>query len=532
MNPIQNKPLHTKDIGSRSEFLREDKSELIKRLLAEKRMRENGLQRMSYNQESLWIINQTFEGNTAYNVGFAVKITSKFDVEVFRKVFQEKVDFHQILRTNFVIQDDVPCQKINTHQEVIIHQIEASGWTREDVYKSLKLTYQLPFDLENEPVFRIHVFKVNDDETILLLNFHHIAVDAYSLVLLVQEILESYDSFENFTLFRNSQVDESYINFVKKQQQIILGEEGKKLKKYWQNQLLGEIPTLNLPNDQQRPALPSLFGNKITFELNRGLYLSLKAFSKANNCTLYTTLLSIFQVFLYRISGQDDIIVGSPVSSGRLNANFSKSIGHFVNLLPMRADFTESKDFVGFLKTNKETILSAFQHQEYPFLQLVKDLDLPRNTNVSPVFQVLFNYLNLEGVGEIKKLFMPNPNEEAYSYKNLTLIPLDLPQLEGQYDTSLELCDDGEKMVGLWKYNTQLFSHERAEQLLSYFQNILNEIVENPTNNIDDLSLLNPETQLKLLSHHCHTFRDYSFASTLVSMFERSVACHPTSIAL
>ena len=530
-------PIHdTTTINSERNFLNtlscEDSKMLIQRLLEEKLARKKSIEKLSFNQESLWISNQTMAGNAAYHVAFAVRIKGDFNLEIFKNAFQQIVDRHESLRTCFLMQDENPMQQIKASKEVIIHKVDAFSWSQDYLNEKLIETYKIPFNLMIDPVFRIHYFCCSSDENILLLNFHHIAIDAYSMTLLVKELFENYQSNSDVLSLNKpiQNLENTYSHFTQKQHEKMLGEEGKQLKKYWLEKLGGELPVLNLQLDKPRPIRQTLNGSTLFLSFKRDVCAKLRALARANNTTLYTTLLSIFQSFLNRISGQDDIIVGTPMSSGRLDQNYTNTIGYFVNLVPMRANFVENVDFTAFLHQNKKTILEGIKHQAYPFSLLVKDLGNEKNTGTSPVFQAMFNLLNIRSSDKFKALLMPNQKSQQIEFGNLILESINLPQTEGQFDVVLEMYEDEEAIVGLWKYNTDLFTQHSMERIMGNFKIFVEGVLNNSQQLISHLPLL-PVGEINQLLNQDSSVCQLD-NSTIVSLFESQVKETPEAIAL
>ena len=288
-----------------------------------------------------------------------------------------------------------------------------------------------------------------------------------------------------------------------------------------ESNLQGELPTLNLPTDKPRPPIQTYNGASINFELSDQLTQKLKKLAIDSDATLYMTLLAAFEVFLYRYTGSDDILVGSPVA-GRLQPQFREIVGYFVNLVVLRGDLSNNPSFREFLNQISQTVNEALTHQYYPYSLLVEKLQPYRDSSRSPIFQASFALQQLRQSRNIQNLFI-NEIESNIDWGGLKLRAFEIPQQEGQNDLDLEVFEGSSSIKGSFKYNTDLFDSQTIERMVAHFQNLLEGIVENPLQKVGSLNLLSESERHQLLVEWNDTVTDYPKYKCIHQLFEEQV---------
>ena len=273
-----------------------------------------------------------------YNVSFAARIASELDVPALRRSFQALVDRHPSLRTTFSVRSGKPAQRIHQGAKVQFEEIDASAWSRDEMEPRLADEAHRPFDLEQGPLLRVKVFKRSAQEYFLLLVVHHIVIDFWSLAILLNELGALYPAEAAGKRAALPPLDVQYSDYVRWQSEMLAGAEGERLWAYWQKQLAGQLPVLDLPTDRPRQPIQTHRGGSYDFILNDELSMRLKAFAKAQGATLYVVMLAAFQAMLHHLTGQDDLVVGSPVI-GRSRAEFEGIVGLFTNPVFLREIF-------------------------------------------------------------------------------------------------------------------------------------------------------------------------------------------------
>jgi amino acid adenylation domain-containing protein len=350
----------------------------------------------------------------------------------------------------------------------------------------------------------------------LLLTFHHIVYDGWSEGLLLRELAALYESSGSDGVSDLPRLSIQYADFARWQRQWLQGATLERQLDYWKRQLANAPSTLDLPADYARPTERSFKGARQSVLLPHSLRESLQTLSRNENATLFMTLLAAFQTLLFRYSGQEDIIVGSPVA-GRTMLETESLIGAFVNTLALRVDVAGNPSFCEFLGRVRETVLGAFSHQDLPFEKLVEELNPERGINRSPLFQVMFAFQNT-----------PEPDT---SVSELKLTPLKLKTATAKFDLTLEVQEQTEGLLVTFEYSPDLFAPETIERLLAHFQTLLRLVVADPLQRITDLTLLSQTERERQLVGWNETSADFPLDTCVHRLFEAQVVRTPEAIA-
>ena len=436
----------------------EDQRTLLARLLRERASQARSVHPLSHGQKALWFLHQSAADSPAYNTAFAARTRSPIDVAALRGVFQMLITRHAALRTVYPTRDGEPVQEVHGYQELTFREIDASSWTQQKLLCQIHEDYERPLDLRHGPVLRVDLYTHAGDDHVLLVTLHHIACDAWSIWTLMRELCVLYPVAAG-TAGRAKVLPppkRQYHDFVARQDEMLASPEGERLWRYWSRQLSGELPVLSLPTDHPHPPLRRLRGASHFFPIPERLSRQLRELGKSRGATLYMTLLAAFHVLLHRYSGQDDIIVGSPIA-GRQDLDFAQSVGYFANPIPLRADLSGDPTFEQFLGRVRRTVLDGLDHQDFPFPLLVERLQAKRDPSRSPVFQALFVLQKPPQAAEWTTPRTPSETSRRPSWGELELEPFDIPQMEGQFDLALEFTESEQALSGVLKYNTDLF---------------------------------------------------------------------------
>lgn len=446
---------------------------------------------LSYGQQAMWFLHELAPESPAYNVTFTARVRSRIDVEALRRSLQVLVDRHSPLRTTYANRDGKLVQIVHQGQAPQLEIIDANGWVDDQLHRATRSAYEVPFDLENGPVFRAHLFTRAVDDHVLMLTAHHIAIDGWSFWVLLREFGEVYAGEVAGRTAILAPLEASYADFVRHEAGILGSADGTRLWEYWRDQLAGELPVLDLPLDRARPPAQTFNGATRTFEIEMDLTDRLRLLARSEHTTIFTTMLAAYQVLLHRYSGQRDLLIGTPVAC-RDRAEFAGLVGDFVNLLVLRGNLSGKLRFRDVLAQARETTIAGLQHQQYPFPLLVNRLATKLDTSRSPIFQVVINYLNIQEASELAKLFVPDNSNAQVEVGGLLLEPYPMPQQEGQLDLMLQLSEAQGALFGSFQYNTDLFDDATIERMIGHFQGILKGIVDNPDQPILELPLLTP----------------------------------------
>nr|VFK09968.1 MAG: amino acid adenylation domain-containing protein [Candidatus Kentron sp. FM] len=498
----------------------------------EKASRQKTSHPLSHGQQALWFLYQNAPESPAYNTAAVVRILSPVDGSALRAVFQTLLDRHPSLRTTFSQRDGQIVQIVHGHRDLHLERIDASQDTEEALHRRVTAAYRRPFDLEQGPLFRISLFTRTQEDHVLLVAMHHIIDDGWSVWMLLSEFLTLYPARKTGEAVILPPLRWQYPDFVKWQTELLAGPEGEQLWEYWREQLSDAPSILDLPTDRPRPPVQSDNGASITFRLSETLTQQLKEQAQNSGATLYMILLAAFQVLLHRYTGQEDILVGSPIV-GRARAEFEGIFGLFMNPIVLRARLEGDPSFASFLNQVRQTVLGGLAHQDYPISLLIERLQPARDASHSPLVQVHFLLQKPQQGGELLTLLMGNSDDDSkVNEGGLLLAPFKMAQQEGQSDLTLEMLEAKRALFGDFKYNTDLFEAETIERMVGHFQRLLEGIVAEPETRISRLSLLTETERQRILVEWNDTKTPYPADKCVHELFEEQAAKTPNALAL
>ena len=471
------------------------------------RIEEREYYPVSSAQKRLFIINQIEDENTAYNVPAAMMIEGKLDKGRFEEVFKQLIERHETLRTSFKLVNGEPVQIVHKSVDFEINCIQSEECNIKEIIGE----FIRPFDLRKAPLLRLSLISLSDYRHILLYDMHHIISDGTSMGILIWEFVDLYEGkklpelriqYKDFSAWQNGLFDTGVI---------------KKQEEYWLNIFSGEIPVLDMPTDYPRPSIQSFEGDSISFKVDKEMAERLIMLASETGTTLYMVLLAAYNILLSKYSGQEDIIVGSPVA-GRQHADLENVIGMFVNTLAMRNYPEHHKKFKEFLEELKENSLKAYENQEYQFEELVDNLVIVRDLSRNPLFDTMFALQNMDnratGITELK--FTP------YEYENRI----------AKFDLSLTAVEERDGIGINIEYSTKLFKKETIERMAGHFVNILGQTVENPDIMLSEIDILTEVEKRKILYEFNDTKAEYPRNKTIHKLFEEQVEKMPDNMAL
>ncbi len=436
--------------------------------------RENypqGCYLVSSAQKRLYLINQFEEMKTGYNMPSIMKVEGDLDKERFENVINELIRRHDAFRTSFTMIDGEVVQRINDDVEFAIAYLNTEDQMTE---KEIIKEFIRPFDLSQAPLLRVGLIK-SDDESLLVFDMHHIISDGMSMEILTNEFIRLYSGIGL------PELRIQYKDFADWQNDLFNSEIFKKQEKYWLSRFGQDaIPVLNMPTDYPRPALMSFAGETISFGFEKEITAKLNNLANENGETLYMVLLAAYNILLSKYSGQEDIIVGSPIA-GRPHPDLSNIIGMFVNTLAMRNMPEGQLTFSEFLNHVKENAIAAYENQDYQFEMLVDKLDLRRDMSRNPLFDTMFVLQNLQMQN------MPLQSADQME-NNLRFVPYEFENKISKFDLTLNTMElNGELRCNL-QYCTKLFKKETMARFIGHFRNIVTQIVEHTDRKLIEIS--------------------------------------------
>ncbi|MFO0760430.1 MAG: non-ribosomal peptide synthase/polyketide synthase [Byssovorax sp.] len=476
---------------------------------------------LSFAQERLWFLDQLDPGNAAYHIPLAIRLEGPLDIGALDRALKEVVYRHEALRTTFTQVGDRPVAVIHEQSEITLSVArfpEASRDARiEAARKEAVALVRAPFDLEKGPLLRARLFVLGPNDHALVIAMHHIIADGWSLGVLNRELGTLYAAFRSGRPAELPELQVQYADYAIWQREWMTGEIEALQLAYWTERLSGAPAAIDLPTDRPRPPVPSLRGARKPFTFPADLAQGLKELSRAEGVTLFMVMLAAFDVLLHRYTGQDDIVVGSPIANrGRMETE--GLIGFFVNTLVLRNRISGEQTYKELLHHVKDTCLGAYAHENLPFERLVAELSPTRDMSRSPLFQVM--------------LVLQNVPEDAMSLPGLKLSSLGTESVTAKFDLLMAVVERGSALGGSLEYATDLYDPETIDRLLVHFETLLRSIVASPDRKVKDLSLL-PESERSILLDRWRGARtDYPRDASIHQIFGEQAAATPHAVAL
>ncbi|AFZ28072.1 amino acid adenylation enzyme/thioester reductase family protein [Cylindrospermum stagnale PCC 7417] len=484
---------------------------------------------LSFAQQRLWFLDQLEPNSTAYNMPFTLRLQGLLNIHALSQTIAEIIQRHQILHTNFAAVAGQLTQVINDHNAFSLPIIDLQSlpnFQREaEAQKIANEEAQQPFNLVHDSLFRVKLLRLNEAEHLLLLNIHHIIFDGWSFGVLFAELKAVYAAFCLGHSLPLQQLPIQYADFALWQRQWLSGQVLDSQLNYWKRQLGGTLPVLDLPTDYPRPPMQTYQGAAKSFVLSLELTASIKSLCQKEGATLFMTLLAAFKILLCRYSGQDDVIVGTPIA-GRNRTEIEDLIGFFVNTLALRTDLAGNPSFRELLGRVRQVCLEAYAHQDLPFEKLVEELQPERNLSHTPLFQVWFNMINL--------------SSDSLELMGLKVEPVSILETASKFDLSLYIREENQQIHLQLVYNTLLFNADTIQWMGMHLQRLLAGIAANPEKPISTFPLLT-KTERYELSHPCNLIRPTNsfnefpkqeIEQSIPARFEQQAKKYPHNIAV
>ncbi|TGO02729.1 hypothetical protein PN36_20090 [Candidatus Thiomargarita nelsonii] len=465
---------------------------------------------LSFAQQRLWFLDQLEGENVIYNLSTALCLEGPLHSAALKQSLQEIVQRHQSLRSCF------PMNPPQAQLSVISYQLSVREALPEQVQKIVNEEAQRPFNISKGPLFRATLLQLGPESHILLLTMHHIISDGWSKGIFNKELSALYTAFSQGQASPLSPLPIQYTDFAHWQRQWLTGKILEKQLDYWKQQLAGAPGLLELPTDHPRPAIQRYQGQTESLQLSASLTGQLKTLSQQTGATLFMTLLSAFAILLYRYTGQNDIMIGTPIAN-RTHRQIEPLIGFFVNTLVLRLKLTGHPHFDQLLKHVRQIALEAYAHQDLPFEQLVEELQPERTLSHTPLFQVMF--------------VLQNAPMDHLELPGLTLTPLEVESVIAKFDLTLTLEETANRLKGTLEYNTDLFEKATIKRMIGHYQTLLESILKKPQQSIDKLPILTAAEYQQIKTWNKKT-ADYPVDLCIHQLFEAQVARTPQAIAL
>ena len=465
---------------------------------------------LSSAQKRIYFLQQVNQRATTYNMPWAVKLTGSFDKLRLEAALTKLVQRHENLRTTFAEVDDEPMQQVS---ENINFELVCTQATSAEIPILLR-DFIRPFDLEHGPLMRAGLVELIDEDTrgknyVLMMDVHHIVSDGISQNLLNRDLIALYGGEELPALRLH------YKDYAEWQQGEHKSSSLQKQKQFWLREFQEEFTPINLPADFPRPQERNYLGETVTLLLPAEQTMALKKLAESNGVTMFALLLSVLKVWLHKLSGQKDLVVGTTVT-GREHADLESVMGMFVNTLPVRLSLEGDLSFDHFARKVQDKLLSCFDHQSYPYENLVDDLNLQRDISRNPLFDIVFNYLDFE-----------KSNQQTTGIEGLST-----GHNRAKFDLSIAAMESDSEIKLDFQYATEIFNSATMQRFASYFEAVVDQVLSNVSVAIGEISVLTAAETRELLQDFLPVEAPHTLEHTITDLFARQVAATPNAEAI
>ncbi|WP_306352306.1 non-ribosomal peptide synthetase [Flavobacterium sp. '19STA2R22 D10 B1'] len=478
------------------------------------------------SQHRLWLLSQMEGGNQAYQITTSLMLKGNLCTENFKEAFDHIINRHEVFRTFFEHDTDGILKQNIISKEVFDYRLSLKDLSKEEFPQDAARHYinsvcKSGLDIKKGQLFKANLLKITEDEHVFFMTLHHIISDGWSLEILNSEVIDAYQQkekkgdiilqelsiqFKDYAVWLSDAMDSS-------QKQV---EE-----EYWLSVFSDTLPILELPNYQSRPLVKTYTGDIIQYNFPKQLIKKLKNISQEHQATLFMTLMSTVKMLLSRYSNQNDIIVGTPIA-GRAHPDLETQVGLYLNTLAIRSQLNNEDDFSTILANEKQQLLAAYAHQEYPFDQLIEKLNITRDTSRSPLFDVMVVLQNQQQL----TTFQNNDSLSGFSVSDF-----EISRKVAQFDLSFTFVEH-DTLSLLLSYNTDLYTASFVENIIKHLEKIFEQIINAPETKLEEIDFITLEEKQQIFSKFNATTIDYPLEKTVVTIFNEQVEKSPENIAI
>jgi amino acid adenylation domain-containing protein len=471
--------------------------------------------KLSSAQKRQFILQNLEANSTAYNLPMAAMLEGELSREKLENAFKQLIARHESLRTGFEMKGEEAVQRIHDKVDFEIEYYDLSEGNLQNGFNTERIInrFTRPFVLSEAPLLRVGLVKETNRKHALLVDMHHIIADGTSHGVFLQEFSVFYAG--NGELLPPLEIQ--YKDFSEWQSSPRQKEELRSQEKYWLNQFNSEIPVLNLPIDKTRPSIQEFGGENLFFTLDEKESTTLKQMAAHEETTIYVVLMALYTTFLAKITGQQDIVVGSPVA-GRRHNQLQNIIGMFVNTLAIRNKPKSDSTFSTYLRDVKAQVLDALENQDYPFEELVEKLAVNRDPARNPLFDVMFTLQNMDST--------------PVEMDGLNIIPYEYQGNIAKFDLSMYAAEVEQRIEFSFQYATMIFESETIQRFIKYFCKLASEVSANPKLKIQDIDIIPESEKQQLLYGSNDTEKEYPRDKTIHKLFEDRATATPNAPAL
>lgn len=445
---------------------------------------------LSEGQKALWFLNRLAPDSSAYNLVFSGKFRPLLDIDAMKKAFALLFERHPLIDVTFTTKNGEPVQVVHKGRSIDFREHDCTSLNDDQLKALISEHADRPFNLERGPVVRLELFRTADHAHVALLSMHHIVSDAWSIAIMIQDLIEYYFSTKMGRTPQVEPIAATYADFVNWEKSHLGSDSGERMFGFWKEHLAGAPSALDLPTDRPRPAVQTFNGATYGFQFGAELTEAVDALSRKNNVTLFTSLLSAYNILMHRYCQQEDIVIGVPLA-GRTQPELRSSVGYYINPVPLRSIIEDDLTVADYLVANSQRISSALENQQYPFARMVDRLSVVRDAGRSPLFQVSFSMEKVPGIDEEGiAVFLIGQGGHTFHVGDLSMETIDLTTRQAQFEITLTLEEAGGQLFGCWQYNRDLFDEATIAGLSGLYEQVLREISDNPLAKISEINLL------------------------------------------
>ncbi|WP_298427800.1 non-ribosomal peptide synthetase [uncultured Kordia sp.] len=478
---------------------------------------------LTTSQKRIWVLSQFESGNAAYNISGVVKLKGNVDATIIKKTFKQLISHHEILRTVFkTASNDEVVQCILPEDEIIVDfeekTIESNDATV--IQNHLKKAQNVVFNLENGPLVCVRLLKTIEENYLLSITIHHIISDGWSMELLISEFTEIYNTLVSKETVEKNKLTIQYKDYANWLALQLNEDTYKNSEAYWLTQFQGELPVLDLPNFKKRPQIQTHTGKTKQYNFSTSFLNKLETFSTANDVTLFMTLLSGINTLFHRYTKQEDIIIGIPIA-GRIHPDLENQIGLYLNTLAIRTKLNKNNSFSEVLAHQKETLLAAYEHQNYPFDELANKLNLKVDTSRSALFDVM---VVLQNHQQLKSI------QPKTTLEGITVEPYQTERETSQFDISFTFIEKETLKLNV-EFNTDIYDEFLIDQMVAHYEQLMETVIVNTDEKIIAIDYTTADEKQRLVTEFNQTRQVYP-DSTVINVFENQVSTTPNRIAI
>lgn len=483
---------------------------------------------LSASQRRLWILSQFEGGNKAYNICGKYEFEGALDIDALKRAYQSLVERHEVLRTVFRQNDLGEVKQWVFQTKDVKDNFKYLDFSQvADADEQIKLLVQAEseyeFDLENGPLINATVIQYSPANFIFVFVIHHVIADGWSIPIIIKELSQFYNAYRNGQKPAVEPLRIHYKDFVYWQMEQMNKESYSEARDYWIRQFSGDIPLLEMTLDTERAVMKSFKGGGISFTISKQITEKLKALFANEDATLFMGLLGLVTVLLNKYTNKEDIIYGTPIA-GREHVDLEEQVGFYVNTLPLRVQFEKEKSFRSLLSKIKQITLDAYKYQVYPFDELIKNLDITRQNNRQPLFDIMVTLHNIE---------TDQVDYWQESFTNLKVSPyLEAEHTVSKFDLNFDFRETASETFCMLEYDSDLFTKETITGFIKHFNQIIEQVIIQPDVPVNALNCLAESETDQLLIDFNDTDVWIDPDKTIVDLFEEQVQKTPYATAL